>query len=310
MKNDNVAFVITGANGFSAYYLCKYVKEIHHNSQCLGIDIDQNSSNPYIDNYYSLRDFKVFREDLIRLDYPVKLFHLAGLLGHRGLTELIEANVLWTSRYIEVFDELNNPDCFINIGSSAEYGKQATQLLTEDMTPNPVNNYGLSKHLQSKLVESIRKTDSKYYAINTRTFNLIGPGLTGNLVAGKLIKEFLDVYYGKKNEIEIGRLDSIRDFIDVRDAVKYYFSLSVLKPDYNYVNVASGTVHSIKNVMDIISEELRITPEINQYHNIELRGDVDASMADISILKSCFPEITCRKISESISDMIEYERRK
>jgi nucleoside-diphosphate-sugar epimerase len=310
MKKENNIFVITGSNGFSAYYLSKYIKEVNVDALCFGIDIHPTSLNHFIDNYYSLNDFSLFRNALISIDHSIKFFHLAGLLGNHKLPDLIEANVLWTARYLELLNELQKPDCFINIGSSAEYGKQSTTLLGEDLVPNPVNNYGLSKLMQAQLVFN-SGLNKKHYIISTRTFNLIGPGLTKNLVVGKLIYEFLDVYNGKKEKIEIGRLDSIRDFIDVRDAVKYYYSFSITKPNYQYINVASGNSYSINDILKIISKKIGIEPEIQQNLNSGLKkGDVDITNAEISRLKLCFPDFECKNISETISEMIEYERKK
>jgi GDP-4-dehydro-6-deoxy-D-mannose reductase len=310
MKKENEIIVITGSNGYSAWYLSKYIKEVNIDTRCIGIDVHPASLNHYIDNYYSLKDFNLFRKALTSIDHPIKFFHLAGLLGNHSLPDLIEANVLWTARYLELLNELRKPDCFINIGSSAEYGKQNTQLLGEDLIPNPVNTYGLSKLMQAQLVFHFGSL-IKFYIISTRTFNLIGPGLTRNLVVGKLIGEFLEVYNGKKEKIEIGRLDSIRDFIDVRDAVKYYYSLSITKPNYHYINVASGNSYSINDILKIISKKIGIDPKIQQNLNSGLKkGDVDITNAEISRLKLCFPDFICKNISETISEMIEYERKK
>jgi len=300
--------VITGSNGFTGAYLSKYIKEIDRKSFNIGIDIQNESLNPCIDRYFSTYEFYKFRKMIINTDDSVKIFHLGGLIGKCDLSELIEANVLWTLRYLEVYKELKKPECFINVGSSAEYGKQPNELLNERLVPNPVSNYGLSKQLQSQLTRFIG-LNSKGYVICTRTFNLIGPGLSKSLVVGKLVNEFLAVSSGKKDFIEIGRLDSYRDFIDVRDVVKYYYLISETKPPVEFLNIATGKSHSIEEIMNIISRIIAIEPRIQQYSNIEYHGDIDIQKADISYLEFLYPEIKCREISESITEMIDYERR-
>jgi len=140
MDTKERIFVITGSNGFSAHYLCKYIKEINPLSLCYGIDVNPKSFNPLINYYYSTSEYGKFEHDLISAESPMKFFHLAGLIGNHRLHRLIEANVLWTSRYIELFSDLKHPDCFINIGSSAEYGLQQAKVLTENLIPNPVNS--------------------------------------------------------------------------------------------------------------------------------------------------------------------------
>lgn len=308
MKKNKETILITGSNGFTAFYLAKYIKESFDSYYCYGVDLDEVSTNEYIDQYFVIGNFMNLKDELTLQTNSIKIFNLAGLIGNHSLPSLIENNVQWTSRFMELIDVLKEPDCFINIGSSAEYGYQPTPFLSEELIPNPVNNYGLSKFFQSKLV-TYSGLKSNCYVINTRTFNLIGPGLTSNLVVGKLIKECLDVYYDKKDYIEIGRLDSVRDFLDVRDAVRYYFALSIIKPKVENINIASGVSYSINEVLTIILQNLGISPQIKHFNSNVKIGDVDATYADIIRLKNYFPEIKCREINESLKDMILYAKK-
>lgn len=308
MNKNNEIVLVTGSNGFTAFYLAKYIKESFDNYCCYGVDLGEVSTNEYIDLYFPIDNFKNLKYELALKISSIKIFNLAGLIGNHSLPSLIENNVQWTSRFIELIDIIKKPDCFINIGSSAEYGNQPTPFLFEELIPNPVNNYGLSKFFQSKLV-TYYGLKSNCYVVNTRTFNLIGPGLTSNLVVGKLIKECLDVYYGKKDYIEIGRLDSVRDFLDVRDAVRYYFALSIIKPKIENINIASGVSYSINEVLTIILQNLGISPQIRQFNSNVKIGDVDATYADITRLRNYFPKIICRDINESIKDMIFYAKK-
>lgn len=308
-KKSNTMLVITGVNGFSGNYLVQYIKEQDPQIKIIGIDNNNTLLNKNLDRFFSISEFEEFSQFLINIDEEVQIIHLGGLIGNHNLPSLIEANVLWTSKYLHLFSQLKNPVTFLNIGSSAEYGNQTAHFLSEELTPDPINNYGISKYLQASLVTSFISS-KEVKIVSARTFNLIGPGMSKNLVIGKLLNEFMQVYRGEKENIEIGRLDSIRDFIDIRDAVQYYYQLLQIKEKLKYINVASGTSNSISDILNLISDKLSINPKIEQYSNLKSMGDIDCQYSDISKLRQLFPQIRCRSIEESISDMIDYEQKK
>jgi len=299
-----VIVVITGSNGFSALYLAKFIKESNLAKLIFGIDVSNENKNNFVDEYFALNEYGAFSESLTTISENVRFFHLGGLLGHRPLTTLIESNVLWTSRFIDSASRIKNLQCFVNIGSSAEYGRQDMGILSEDLVPNPITNNGISKHLQTQLVLAAAKF-SKARAICTRTFNLIGPGLNQNLVVGKMVKEFKQVRDGFKDKIELGRMDSKRDFIDVRDAVKAYWLLSEKAPGGEIFNVASGRSIEIRELYRICTNIFSFSPEIDQKITAPLGLDVDYQYADISKLKKNIAFDCFYSIEVTLRDMID-----
>jgi nucleoside-diphosphate-sugar epimerase len=61
-----------------------------------------------------------------------------------------------------------------------------------------------------------------------RTFNLLGPGMPPRLFAGSLAAQIAAAERGGSPAIKVGRLDSSRDYVDVRDAVRAYLALASL----------------------------------------------------------------------------------
>ena len=296
--------IITGSNGFSAFYLSQFVKENRSASSIIGIDISRESKNHCVDVYFSLADFPAFAKRIESVRGKSRFIHLGGLLGHHPLPLLIEANVLWTSRYLEAACAIRNLESFLNVGSSAEYGVQQAQVLREDLSPHPVSNYGISKHLQSQLALcASRTTDLR--VISTRTFNLIGPGLAENLVIGKMIREFKKVREGSKNVVELGRLNSKRDFIDVRDAVKVYWRLSETEVSGEIVNVGSGSSYAIEEIYESCAKIFGITPTVAHNAVALTAQDVDYQKADISKLRSLITLPSFRPVEESLQDMVQ-----
>lgn len=300
--------VITGSSGFSAFYLSKFIKENKVAERIVGIDLSSDNQNTYIDEYFALSEHEAFAESIAATGEDIRFFHLGGLLGHHPLPTLIETNVLWTSKFIDIASRIKNLQCFVNIGSSAEYGRQDVETLSEDLAPNPVNNYGISKHLQTQLVLAAGRV-LNVCVICTRTFNLIGRGLRENLVVGKILREFKEVEEGSRDKIELGRMDSKRDFIDVRDAVRAYWLLSENLADGEVFNVASGKSHEIKEIFDICANIFGFSPEAIQKTHAPLTHDVDCQYADISKLKKNIAFDCSYPLEVTLRDMIDALRR-
>lgn len=297
--------VISGVNGFSGKYLCNYLLKNPNVSEVVGIDID---IDPFINQieYFKLSDFNRFENYLINCIEDIYFFHLGGLIGHFPLNELIEANVYWTSKYLEMASKLKNLKFFLNIGSSAEYGAQSVKVLSEELKPSPVNNYGVSKSLQSDLLFKYCKVNRIPFA-STRTFNLIGPGLGDNLVIGKLIKEFNTIAEGKKEYLEMGRVDSLRDFIDVRDAIKIYCSIAFSnKANGKIINVAKGQSHKIEEIINICKTIYNVDPKHNESYKVPKNQDLDQQFAQIIEMKNFIGDFKFISLHQSLVDMKNY----
>ena len=298
-----MTIIITGSNGFTARYFSDYILRNKFAKQIVGIDVSSSNFNNNIIKYFSLIEFDRFTDYCINIYDEVKFFHFGGLLGNHPISDLIETNVIWTSKYLEIAKNIKKLKCFFNIGSSAEYGRQNVDIVHEKLLPNPISNYGISKNLQTQLVLNF----SKIYEINsilTRTFNICGPGLNENFVIGKLIKEFFEVKNSTKNYVEIGRLESERDFIDIRDVVKIYWQLSELNYFNEIFNVGSGKKIRLKNIFDFLTKEFDLLPEIKIKNITLLKNDLDSQCAELTKLKfniDFIPEIPLEK---SLLDMI------
>ncbi len=300
--------VITGVNGFSGKYFTHYLLKNTKANRIIGIDIHADSINRDIE-YYSTTDFNKFQNSIINTSENVVFYHIGGLIGNYIQPELIEANVYWTSKYLHVASQIKNLELFLNIGSSAEYGKQEETLMIEGLAPSPINNYGISKYLQSKLVFQYGSIYGLPVA-STRTFNLIGPGLGDNLVIGKIINEFNLIAQGKKEAVEMGRTDSMRDFIDVRDAVQIYIALANSNSCAgNTINVARGKSYKIDDIIKICKSIYKINPEIKNIYNSPKAQDLDQQFADISKMTKLIGSHEFIPLEQSIEDMMNYGRK-
>ena len=295
--------VITGSNGFSAKFLIEHIL-LKKSSKIIGIDIQEDNNNEAIE-YFSLRNFDKLEECLISQSGEVTLYHLGGIIGNHKLPDLIKANVYWTSKYLNLCSKIKKIKMFVNIGSAAEYGEQKVMMINENLIPNPISNYGISKDMQSKLVINYGRVYN-LPVISLRTFNLIGPGLGDNLVVGKIIKEFNFLSEGKKNIIKIGRIDSKRDFIDIRDAVRIYSILAESDCFGSVINIARGKSLEIREIINVCKKVYKKNPEIVSNFISPKGQDLDFQFADTHKMKKFTNNLQFITIEKSIEDMKNY----
>jgi GDP-4-dehydro-6-deoxy-D-mannose reductase len=84
-----------------------------------------------------------------------------------------------------------------------------------------------------------------------RPFNLIGPGLPDHLVAGSLVRQFVEAGSGP---VRVGNTHTARDFVDVRDAVRAYWQLAAREGEGGIFNVCSGTPTTIGSLMQLLQQ--------------------------------------------------------
>ena len=296
--------VITGSNGYTASYLTRHIKTISPEIIICGLDLSEESHNDLVDQYFPADELHEMTEFLTRRNEPFKVFHLAGILKSDSLEILLDTNVLGSAIFVEAFMKCTQCELFMNIGSSAEYGSQTSKLLIESMAPNPVSPYGVSKSLQSQMVLSSAKIYG-FKAISTRTFNLIGPGLQDKLVVGKLVKEYSRIKNKEKENIEIGRTDSIRNFIDVRDAVKIYWILSEKGTAGEIYNVGHPESYSIDQIIALLNEIMEVQPVFKKYPVQNLQFDIDHQFPGLDKTHKIVMDMQYRTIKDTLIDMIK-----
>jgi nucleoside-diphosphate-sugar epimerase len=84
----------------------------------------------------------------------------------------------------------------------------------------------------------------------TRPFNYTGKGQSESFLLPKIVSRF----QRKAEVIELGNLDTSRDFSDVRSVAYAYRRLLETKPVGQTVNVCSGKATSLREVLGLVQE--------------------------------------------------------
>lgn len=256
MKNRKV--LITGGEGFvgnhminyllnetdyeivSTYFMESTFKEENNRVEFVKLDIRKQEDV----------------ENLLKIQKPDYIYHLAGIsfvpasFANPLLTH--ETNFLGTYNLYESIRKLNLDTSILFVSTSEVYGQVDDNVINEERVLKPQNPYSVSKASAELLSYQYYKNYGLKIKI-ARPFNHIGVGQSENFVIPNFAKQIADINKNnKESTIEVGNLDAIRDFTDVKDIIRGYKCL--VESDYNgeTFNLCQGKGYSIKEILDIL----------------------------------------------------------
>jgi nucleoside-diphosphate-sugar epimerase len=225
--------LVTGSQGFTG----RYVRDelIKNNHEVL--DLDSN-----------LLDKKALDIEIQSKEIDT-VIHLAAITNvqHSDVDAIYENNIMGTRNLLVTLARYVPKVKHVLIASSANvYGNAKVEKITEDTPLHPVNDYAISKvaveHMAQLWMDRLPITI-------TRPFNYTGVGQSEDFVIPKIMRHFKE----KKDFIELGNLEVWREFNDVRSVAMVYRRLIERAPLNDIVNICSGKVYSLKEVVEITS---------------------------------------------------------
>lgn len=256
---------ITGISGFSASYLKKYLDT--QKIAVTGIDLREETT------YYScdLRNKSRLME-ILKKEKPDYIFHLASpLLRSKQLIDEtlvnnLEVDLFGTVNLIEAAATLTKKPRILITGTAAEYDIKINQARQETDILKPNSSYGLSKITQELISFKLAKSYGLELIV-TRTFLLIGKGQK----SGFAITDWCQQIKAGYTVIKTGDLDIIRDYTDVRDAVKAYWLLMTQGQAGQVYNVCSGQQVNLRKIVEKLIEisgrNIKIDEDKNRFKN-------------------------------------------
>ena len=168
------------------------------------------------------------------------------------------------------------------VGSAEEYGlcRPEELPLREDTPLRPLSPYAVSKVAQSFL--ALQYTLSgRVETVRTRTFNHTGPGRGEAFAESSFARQLAEIEVGLRPPvIDVGNLEAVRDFSDVRDVVRAYWLLLERGRAGEVYNVCSGRGVRLRELLERLvalsglEVELRLDPARLRPSDIpELVGD-------------------------------------
>jgi len=275
--------LITGITGFVGSHLADYILDV------LDEDIDIFGLIRWRSPLDNIKDIasRIYLElgdledmgSLIRVleeTMPDVIFHLAAqsYVTASFLTPIatLLPNIVGTCNLLEavrILRERDGYDPVIHVCSSSEvYGQveEANIPITEDCPFKPASPYAVSKVGEDMLAYQYFKSWG-IQTIRTRAFTHTGPRRGEVFVVSTFAKQIAEIEKGLRPEVvEVGNLDSIRTFMDVRDIVKAYWQLVKICPVgevYNIGGKETMTVGAMLEKLIWLSTNERIGIETN-----------------------------------------------
>ena len=245
---------------------------------------------------------------------PDAIFHLAGAasVGQSfGDPEgTWKVNVEGTRGVLEGMRR-SAPDARMVIAlSGEEYGRVALDDLpvTEDTPLNPLSPYAESKAAADDLCAEYQR-EFGLAVLRLRAFNQLGPGQDPRFVVPSICKQIADAEMAGDTvcRLQLGNIDTRRDFLDVRDVIQAY-RLLVEKGDPTQTYLAGqGRSESISELVDIAVSLARVPVEVVSDPSRIREGEQPDLYAEPRALKELgwAPRIP---IEQSISDTLDYWR--
>lgn len=302
--------LITGVNGFVGSHLAALLRA--RGAEVFGITREPREAEPADGVQRLVGDVAdaAFVAGAMREIRPSHVFHLAWSFDNaaRANTQGQDADIAAASAVFEAVRQSVPESWVLLASSSAVYGSPAAQPISEDTPLKPITEYG-SRKVAAEEVAAAYARDHGLHVVVTRTFNLIGPGVPSRLLPGSLAAQVVAAESSGSRTVRIGRLDSSRDFLDVRDAVRAYLGLAE-SPDSRsgIFNVCAGVSRSCLELAEAFIAAAVVPVELVHDTSRLQIADVDRQRGTTDRLTRAtgwVPEIS---FEASVRAMLEWER--
>lgn len=306
--------LVTGAGGFVGGHLVELVRREAPDTNVHGVVLPHGSLA-----WSTSKGARIHEADLddpasaaavIEEVRPDGIVHLAGQSSVQqswldpGGT--LRTNVLGIVHLLDAARSSSLRPAVLVVGSAEEYGPVAAAELPirEDAPLRPASPYAASKVAQGALALLYGPAGGMRVVL-TRTFHHTGPGRGEAFAESSFARQIAEIEHGLRPPvIEVGNLDAVRDFTDVRDVVRAYLLLLEKGEPGRAYNVCSGRGRRIRDVLDLLlaSSSAKVEVRIDQER---LRpADVPAQVGDPSRLRAATSWAPRIPLEETLADLL------
>jgi len=259
MERDKT--IITGVNGFVGHHLAK---EMHDNNfDVIGIGLDPEPSSVNQAQVYSYIEADLSGQ-WPETNTVSNIIHLAGLAAvgpsFENPQKYIEINSSMVTNMCEYFLKQPVRPRIILVSSGSVYDSNQDMPLTEQSKISFNSPYAISKILNENQAAYYRNRGLDI--VVARPFNHIGPGQEAGFLLPDLANG-IDNALQTDSILQVGNLETKRDYTDVRDVVRAYRLLAITKKlGAATYNICSGKSIFGREILSQLHAEMN-APEIN-----------------------------------------------
>jgi len=254
---------------------------------------------------------------VMKISKPDYIFHLAAQSFPTSSfimpIQTLDTNVLGTARLLEAIRNSNlNP--WVHICSSSEvFGQVKKQDLpiNEYNKYQPASPYAISK-IGADLLSIFYAEAYQIKTISTRMFTHTGPRRSEVFAESSFAKQIALIEIGAiPPVVNVGNLNSVRTWADVRDAVRAYYILLTKDPNPGEVyNIGGNFTCTIGDMLNHLISISTFKGKIKVVENRDLLRPLDADLQIPDITKfvqktGWAPKYT---FAETMNDLMDYWR--
>ena len=228
---------------------------------------------------------------VVEMVRPELVFHLAAQsfvpASIDNPLETYRVNIDGTAYLLDALEKQADPKPRIVFTSSAEvYGKRPVEdmPLRETLPTRPGNPYAASKAAGEAMM--LAAHDSKGIdTVISRAFNHIGVGQDARFAVPAFAQRLARVASGTERVIQVGNVESERDFLDVRDVVSAYVALAERGISGEIYNVCSGVAVKMREILRRLVNIAGVAVEIREDPGLMRQTEISKSVGDPAKLK-------------------------
>lgn len=195
--------------------------------------------------------------DRIARQQPGVIYHLAAQANPQA--SLDDPRGTWgmnlggTLNLLEAARKSGTNPRIVLVGSGVCYGNPAPEHMpVSELCPvRPNNPYSASK-AAADLLGLQQHLAHGADVLMARPFNHAGPRQSPQYVLASLARQVAEVEAGRKPRVEVGNLEVVRDFTDVRDIVAAYRLLAESGRPGEVYNIGTGRDQSLTQLLEIL----------------------------------------------------------
>lgn len=264
--------LVTGARGFVGRNIVNLLMSAGVDT--MATDVGESACKNIV--YRSVNITCKEQVDNLIADYlPTAIIHLAGIACPTcdNIGDLYNVNVGGTENILNSVRKYV-PDCKVVLASTAAVCVNSQNLyLTENAEYNPQNHYSSSKMVMELLAHNYKSDLSIKIA---RPFNIIGYGQKEFFLIPKLVK----AYVQRQPIINVGNLETYRDYVDIDYASRVFVKLAITENDIEVLNICSGIGTQGKQILDILSEITGFSPKIEMKQEYMRQNEIMRMVGD------------------------------
>ena len=249
--------------------------------------------------------------DLIRRKQPQAIYHLAAQSNPRASFD--DPRGTWAMNLGGTLNLLSAVKAaglsptprVVVVGSGVCYGDPAPEHIpvSESCPLRPNNPYSSSKAAADLLAVQMHLSDGLDVVV-ARPFNHAGPRQSPRYVLATLARQVAEVEAGRKDAVEVGNLEVVRDYTDVRDVVRAYRLLAEGGRPGEIYNLGSGRGLKLSDALETLRAAASTPIEVRVDPARVRPVDLPYLVADPSKLQAAVPWRPEIPTDQTLSDML------